>query len=214
MKNKNNIIIILIVVLSVLTVIALVLITGFSSSGGDRKESSVPLTDISQGGDDVPDNVPGDGSDASEVSDESAAGESSDDSSGEVSEPSDDDIGRRIAALASSLIGTPFAENGETPSGFDNSGFIYYVLRENGYITCPRTTEAQSSMGASVGRSELKPGDLVFFGDDGSGEVDFGGIYIGNGMMVACLMPDTNVKEVDITSDYYASNFIVGVSLS
>lgn len=50
-----------------------------------------------------------------------------------------------IIALARSLIGTDFADGGETPaSGFDNSGFIYYVLRENGYITCPRGVAAQS----------------------------------------------------------------------
>ena len=89
-----------------------------------------------------------------------------------------------IIALARSLIGTDFADGGETPaSGFDNSGFIYYVLRENGYITCPRGVAAQSQMGASKEYSDLAPGDLVFFSEGDSAE--FGGIYTGGGALPA-----------------------------
>lgn len=209
-KTKNNILIISIVILSVLTVIALVLITGFSS-GGKRGSGSAPA-EISIGNSLA---------ESSADSDSEAEGptsgypnDTSSDVSEPVSEPADDEITQKIVSLATSLIGTPFAVNGETPSGFDNSGFIYYVLRENGYITCPRTTEAQSRMGLSADRDKLKPGDLVFFGNSGSEEADIGGIYIGNGKMIACLMPDTTVREVDITTSYYRTNFIVGVSLS
>lgn len=209
-KTKNNILIISIVSLSALTVIALVLITGFSSSGR-RGNSSVP-TEISIG-DSLSESSAG-----SESETENPNSGYVDDTSSDVSEPASDPAGdeitQKIVSLANSLIGTPFAVNGETPSGFDNSGFIYYVLRENGYITCPRTTEAQSRMGSSVDRDKLKPGDLVFFGNSGSEEADIGGIYIGDGKMIACLMPDTTVREVDITTSYYRTNFIVGVSLS
>lgn len=203
-KTKNNILIIAIVTLSALTVIALVLVTGFSkSSKGAGNYSTVP--------------------DPLSYSSEQSAVESSEpisvpaDSSAEesrISAPSADDTGEQIAALASSLVGVPFAENGSSPSGFDNSGFIYYVLRENGYITCPRTTEAQSRMGVLTDRGSLDPGDLVFFSNEGSDEADFGGIYIGGGKMIACLMPGTNVREVDITTDYYVSNFFAGISLA
>lgn len=117
-----------------------------------------------------------------------------------------------IIALARSLIGTDFADGGETPAGFDNSGFIYYVLRENGYITCPRGVSAQSQMGASVGYDELNPGDLVFFSEGGS-VAEFGGLYVGSGTMIACLMPGTQVKEVDITSSYYTGHFFCGVRI-
>lgn len=206
MKNKNNILIIMIVVLSVFTVITLVLITGFSSGG--RSNSSITEISVAEEPSDVSGESRPDTSDASEPADTSS------DVSVSASEPNEDEIAKKIVELANSLIGTPFAENGETPSGFDNSGFIYYVLRENGYITCPRTTEAQSHMGSSVDKDKLKPGDLVFFGNDGSNEADIGGIYIGGGKMIACLMPDTTVREVDITNDYYSENFVAGVSLS
>ena len=199
-KTKNNILIIAIVTLSALTVIALVLVTGFSkSSKGAGGVSSEP---------DVVSSLSEESSEPISVPVESSAEESED------STPSADDTGEQIAALAISLVGVPFAENGNSPSGFDNSGFIYYVLRENGYITCPRTTEAQAKMGVHTDRGSLRTGDLVFFGNDGSGEADFGGIYIGDGKMIACLMPGTNVREVDITTDYYVSNFYGGISLS
>ena len=205
-KTKNNILIISVVTLSALIVITIVLFTGFSKSGQGAGGSVGSVSNIE----------PVESADASGSSEQS-----SEESFEPISVPdestatlSPDDAGQQIAALASSLIGVPFAENGSTPSGFDNSGFIYYVLRENGYITCPRTTDAQSRMGARIERDSLKPGDLVFFGNDGSGEADFGGIYIGNGTMIACLMPGTSVKEIDITNDYYTENFYGGISLS
>lgn len=208
MKNKNNILIILIVILSALAVICVVLITGFANSahnsnGGEQSETVSDISDTST------DNG---ASEPSSVSEESGTSENDTASSG--SSNAADDVGVRISDMASSLIGSPFVLNGDSPNGFDNSGFIYYVLRRNGYITCPRTTDAQSRMGVRVDRGSLKPGDLVFFSMDGSGEADFGGVYIGGGKMVACLNPDTNVVEVDITTDYYTRNFYGGISLS
>ncbi|MGN1341454.1 MAG: C40 family peptidase [Oscillospiraceae bacterium] len=119
-----------------------------------------------------------------------------------------------IISVARSLIGTDFVDGGDSPAfGFDNSGFIYYVLRENGYITCPRGVSAQAEMGAAIGFDELQPGDLVFFSESGV-SVEFGGIYAGSGVMIACLMPGTQVKEVNITTDYYTRNFYRGVAIS
>ena len=203
-KTKNNILIIAIVTLSALTVIALVLVTGFSKSsrgaGGVSSEPSFTTYSSERS--------------VEESSEPISAPDDSGVSEVTVSTPQTDETGQRIAALASSLIGVPFEENGSSPDGFDNSGFIYYVLRENGFITCPRTTEEQSRMGARAERDSLEAGDLVFFGNEGSGEADFGGIYIGGGKMIACLMPGTNVREVDITTEYYVSNFYGGISLS
>lgn len=119
-----------------------------------------------------------------------------------------------IVSTAKSLLGVEFVDGGETPDGFDNSGFIYYVLRQNGYITCPRGVMAQSQMGTALTYDKLKSGDLVFFMNDGSTAAGFGGIYIGDGKMIACLMPGTVVKEVDITTTYYKDHFYGGVSLS
>lgn len=119
-----------------------------------------------------------------------------------------------VILLARSLMGTDFTDGGESPqTGFDNSGFIYYVLRENGYITCPRGVSAQSEWGTEISYSALAPGDLVFFSEGGS-VAEFGGIYSGDGVMIACLMPGTQVKEVNITTDYYRGHFFRGVAIS
>ncbi len=119
-----------------------------------------------------------------------------------------------VIDTAEGLIGVPFVDGGESPEGFDNSGFIYYVLRQNGFLTCPRGAAAQSKMGTRLEYDELKEGDLVYFYNEGTTDAGFGGIYIGGGKMIACLMPGTFVKEVDITGDYYKTNFYGGVSLS
>lgn len=128
--------------------------------------------------------------------------------------PQENENAEDIILLARSLIGTDFSDGGDSPqSGFDNSGFIYYVLRENGYITCPRGVSAQSNWGTQVTYSELSPGDLVFFSENGV-SAEFGGIYAGDGIMIACLMPGTQVKEVNITTSYYADNFLHGVVIN
>lgn len=119
-----------------------------------------------------------------------------------------------IVQTAEALVGIPFTENGSTPAdGFDNSGFIYYVLRENGFINCPRLIRDQSVMGENIGYSELKSGDLAFF-TNGGGTADFGGIYIGNGIMIFSPMPGQNVREADITTAYWRDCFVTGVRLS
>lgn len=213
---KNNILIIAVVTLVAVGVIVAVILTSVLN-GAD-----VPSEPDDSSGYSV--EVPSD-PESSGTLEESSDSSSDDQSSSEPSVPespgssetSDSGVGSEvdgIIAMANSLIGVPFAENGSDPDGFDNSGFIYYVLHENGYITCPRGTEAQSEMGARIGYDELKDGDLVFFSDEDSGMASFGGIYIGGGKMIACLMPGTLVREVDITTDYYRENFFGGVSLS
>ena len=129
--------------------------------------------------------------------------------------PYDEDMAHSIMATARSLIGIDFADGGDRPeNGFDNSGFIYYVLRENGYITCPRGVEAQSEMGAALSYEELRAGDLAYFYDEEMKAVQFGGIYCGDGIMIACLMPGTQVKEINIATNYYKQHFYRGVSLT
>ncbi len=83
-------------------------------------------------------------------------------------------IGSQIVAYAKNFIGVPYVWGGSSPSGFDCSGFVQYVYRHFG-VSLPRTTYSQIAMGSSVSRSDLAPGDLVFFRS--AGHV---GIYVGN----------------------------------
>lgn len=69
---------------------------------------------------------------------------------------------KEIIRTARKYTGTRYVYGGSTPKGFDCSGFVQYVYRQNGY-TLPRTSAEQSNAGKKVDRKDLKPGDLVFF---------------------------------------------------
>ncbi|MCL2693492.1 MAG: NlpC/P60 family protein [Oscillospiraceae bacterium] len=118
----------------------------------------------------------------------------------------------QIVQTAQSLLGTPFVDGASSPSeGFDNSGLIYYVLRQNGYVNCPRGITEQSVMGNRIDSiAELLPGDLVFFSENGE-RAQYGGVYTGDGIMVSCRKPGENVMEFDITLEYYNKTFFTGV---
>lgn len=129
--------------------------------------------------------------------------------------PKISEMGESIVQTAKSLYGIGFSPNGQSPeTGFDNSGFIYYVLRENGFITWPRGIVEQAATGSKISLDQLKPGDAVFFKNEGEETAGFGGIYIGNMKMVACLTHGEEVKEVDIDNNYYKNHFYTGISLS
>ena len=108
-----------------------------------------------------------------------------------------------------------FVLNGASLEGFDSSGFIYYVLLENGFSTCPRGLREQTSFGNRLEYDKLKRGDLVFFySDNDPSSAGFGGIYTGSGTMIACLEPGKYVEEINISTGYYREHFFCGVSLS
>jgi len=84
-----------------------------------------------------------------------------------------------VVAYASNFLGTPYKWGASGPNSFDCSGFTSYVFRHFG-ISLPRTAAGQQSAGVYVSRSELKPGDLVFFGSP----AHHVGIYVGNGCYI------------------------------
>jgi len=68
----------------------------------------------------------------------------------------------RVVASARTYIGTPYRYGGTTRSGMDCSGLLLNSFRAI-QVTLPRTSEAQSKVGAEVKMKDLAPGDLVFF---------------------------------------------------
>ena len=152
------------------------------------------------------------------VSDTVSAPESSDvtESSNESSDTTVTDLRSQIVATAEALVGIDYVSGMASPEqGFDNSGLIYYVLRENGFINCPRGTAAQKEMGTSIGLDEIREGDLLFFADKDSetGEaIEFGGIYIGNGQFIHSSSSSSGgVIISDLTSGYYNTYFVGGI---
>lgn len=122
-------------------------------------------------------------------------------------------LGAQIVALAKQYLGVPYVYGGTSPSGFDCSGFVYYLTKSLG-VSVPRTATAQWNAGyAKISRSELQPGDLVFFTNTyhSSKYITHVGIYVGDGKFIHASSPSSGgVIITSLTSGYYASRFVGG----
>jgi peptidoglycan DL-endopeptidase CwlO len=106
-----------------------------------------------------------------------------------------------VVGIAMQYLGTPYVWGGASPSGFDCSGLVMYVFAQVG-VSLPHSSYAQYGMGSPVARSDLQPGDLVFF--DGLGHV---GIYVGGGSFIHA--PHTgDVVKISSLSGWYASTYV------
>lgn len=112
-----------------------------------------------------------------------------------------------VLNLAYSKIGSPYVWGAEGPNSFDCSGFTSYVFKNAAGISLPRTSSAQAGYGKTVSKSNLQPGDLVFFNTSGSG-VSHVGIYIGGGNMIHSPSSGKTVSTTSINSSYYSSRFV------
>ncbi len=112
--------------------------------------------------------------------------------------------GAEILETANKYMGAKYVYGGTTPSGFDCSGFTFYVYKQHG-ITLNRTAAAQYSNGVAVSRDELQQGDLVMFGKSGINHV---GIYIGEGRFIHAANPSRGVTTDTIDSGYYYTNYV------
>lgn len=138
-----------------------------------------------------------------------ASGSSSKSSSSGSSSSSNTSLGEQIAATAKKYIGCAYIFGGTSPSGFDCSGFVQYVYKLYGY-NLYRTADVQLNNGSSVSRSELRPGDLVFFARtyNTSAAASHVGIYIGNGQFVHAANSSDGVKTSSLSESYYDSRYV------
>ncbi len=112
---------------------------------------------------------------------------------------------KQVLNYASQFLGIKYVWGGTTPSpGFDCSGYVQYVYRNSG-ISLSRTSEQQFKNGVSISRSDLKPGDLVFFATYSSGASHVG-IYVGNNTMIHS--SSGGVSYDDMTSSYWAKRYL------
>lgn len=122
-------------------------------------------------------------------------------------EPEQPAVVDSILSRGFQLIGTPYKYGGQAvKSGFDCSGFVGYLFKKEAGIQLPRSTRELIALPApKVGRSELVPGDLLFFNSNGRGRVSHAGIYIGDGQFIHSSSSRSGGVRVDNLSDRYWS---------
>ncbi len=118
--------------------------------------------------------------------------------------------GDLITDNAMKYVGYRYRFGGTSPSGFDCSGFIYYVMNKSG-VQVGRNMESQLKSGPRVSRGDLQPGDLVFFVNTYKRGLSHAGIYIGNGRFVHAENESTGVMVSSIGSSYYATRYYAAV---
>lgn len=102
-------------------------------------------------------------------------------------------------SYAHQKLGSPYVWGATGPDAFDCSGLVQAAYRSAG-VALPRTTYAQINAGRRVARSELRPGDLVFFYSG----ITHVGLYIGNGQMIHAPNSGSSVRVAPLTEMPFA----------
>jgi cell wall-associated NlpC family hydrolase len=122
------------------------------------------------------------------------------------------DWGDRLVTRAMKYLGTPYRYGGTSPGGFDCSGFVYYLYGAVFGQSIPRMPHDMAREGTPVGRSDLRRGDLVFFGYRGT--FTHVGIYAGNGQFVHATHRGSPLQVSALDGDYYRDRYTTAVRLA
>ena len=114
--------------------------------------------------------------------------------------------GYAIAGTALGYRGTPYRNGGSDPSGFDCSGFIWYVFGQHG-IRVARTVGEQFRKGIDVDAEGVQPGDLLFFSTEGPGASHVG-MAIGGDEFVHAPSSRGEVRVERLSAQYWASRYV------
>jgi cell wall-associated NlpC family hydrolase len=110
-----------------------------------------------------------------------------------------------LVGTALALRGVPYRNGGSDPSGFDCSGFVWYVFASHG-IAVPRTVAAQFQAGTPVRATELQPGDLVFFETAGA-PASHVGMVVSDDEFVHAPSSRGEVRVEHLAAPYWSSRF-------
>lgn len=114
---------------------------------------------------------------------------------------------REVLVNALSLTGIQYKYGGNSPeTGFDCSGFVRYVYQQTSSLTLPHGAHAISQLGKTIPKSELQPGDLVFFN---TLKTTFShvGIYLGNNRFIHSPSSGGGVRVEDMQTSYWTNRF-------
>lgn len=120
------------------------------------------------------------------------------------------ELSSQIISYARELLGVRYVYGGNTPKGFDCSGFVKYVYNHFD-LNIERTASSQARQGAAVKKENLAKGDLVFFDTNGGhNKVNHVGIYIGDGNFIHSSSGSAAMKVVisNLESGFYAKSYM------
>lgn len=109
--------------------------------------------------------------------------------------------GKKIMKTAAKYQGTPYRYGGASPSGFDCSGLVKYVVKKSIKKNMPRVAGAQMKKGKKVSKGNKRKGDLIGF-YNGSGVYHIA-IYAGNNKIWHSPRPGKSVEKVKIWTGSY-----------
>ena len=112
-----------------------------------------------------------------------------------------------LVMQAMGLLGVPYKRGGTSEEkGFDCSGFVRYRYEKSVGLVLPRRAEEQAKVTEEISRSELKPGDLVFF-NTLKRTFSHVGIYVGDGKFIHAPRPGKAVRVDDMREAYWQQRF-------
>ena len=112
----------------------------------------------------------------------------------------------QMVQYAKQFLGNRYVYGGTSlTNGTDCSGYVMRIYQHFGYTGIPRTSGAQYSYSRSVKASEVKPGDLFFYGN--GSRVSHVAMYIGNGQVIHASNPKSGIK---ISNAYYRTPMKIG----
>ncbi|EMS1549140.1 C40 family peptidase [Neisseria gonorrhoeae] len=113
-----------------------------------------------------------------------------------------------LIGSAMGLLGIAYRYGGTSVStGFDCSGFMQHIFKRAMGINLPRTSAEQARMGTPVARSELQPGDMVFFRTLGGSRISHVGLYIGNNRFIHAPRTGKNIEITSLSHKYWSGKY-------
>ncbi len=112
-----------------------------------------------------------------------------------------------LVVSALGFLGVPYRRGGNSAeTGFDCSGFVRSIYEQTAGLVLPRRAAQQAAATEKIDKSDLKPGDLVFF-NTMRRAFSHVGIYVGNGKFIHAPKPGAQVRVEDMGISYWANRF-------